>query len=373
MSPNRVVLAGFYPPPYAGEPIHVKQLARFLRDRSVEVDVLNLNRHAPPSDEYRGASTPFGLMRLLWTLPGRSSVLHLHTNGHSWKSWLMIATAALGARLRGTRTILTIHSGLFPGYVSTLGRLPRALARAMLRCFAKVIGVNRDIGHAMEGLGISGPKLAVIPAFLGVPDSAALTPGDRACIEGFRPVLMVVGGGDRDPEQGLPTVIETLSELIKLFPRLRAVFVGWQVGPKTNPLLAARGLAGHALCLGEISHERCLSFLQEADVIVRSTFADGDAITVREGLDLGVPVVASDTAFRPPGVVLFRKGDSQDLLAKLKDVLAGPSAGREPAASAITPAQSLWQIYAELVGRDATLGSYATQARRRGRTTVTPP
>ena len=360
MSRPRVVLAGFYPPPFAGEPIHVKQLARFLRDRSVEVEVLNLNRHAPPSDEYRNATTPFALMRLLLALPGRSSVLHLHTNGHNWKSWLMIATAAVGARLKGTRTILTIHSGLFPGYVSTLGRLSRALARAILRCFAKVIGVNREIGHAMEGLGIRGADLAVIPAFLGVPDSAELAPEDRARIDGFRPVLMVVGGGDRDPEMGLPTVVETLPELIKLFPRLRAIFVGWQVGPKTRPLLEVRGLGDHALCLGEISHERCLSFLQEADVVVRSTFADGDAITVREGLDLGVPVVASDTAFRPPGVVLFRKGDSRDLLAKLKDVLAMPGAGREASTGAVTPAQSLWQIYAEVVGRDATPTSYAT-------------
>lgn len=373
MSRARVVLAGFYPPPYAGEPIHVKQLARFLRDRGVEVEVLNLNRHAPPSDEYRGATTPFALMRLLLTMPGRSSVLHLHTNGHSWKSWLMIAAAALGARLKGTRTILTIHSGLFPGYVATLGRLARALARAILRSFAKVIGVNRDIGRAMEGLGIGGPDLAVIPAFLGVPDSAALAPEDRARIDGFRPVLMVVGGGDRDPEQGLPTVIETLPALIALFPRLRAIFVGWQVGLKTNPLLAAGGLGEHALCLGEISHERCLGFLQQADVVVRSTFADGDAITVREGLDLGVPVVASDTAFRPPGVVLFRKGDSRDLLAKLTDVLAVPAAGREASAGAVTPAQSLWQIYAELVGGDGAAGSCATPPRRQGRAPVTPP
>ena len=358
-----MVLAGFYPPPFAGEPIHVKQLARFLRDRSVEVLVLNLNRHAPASDEYRHATTPFALMRLLLTLPGRSCVLHLHTNGHSWKSWLMIATAAVGARLKGTRTILTIHSGLFPGYVATLGSLSRAVARTILRSFAKVIGVNRDIGQAMESLGITGAGVAVIPAFLGVPDSEELVPEDRACIEGFRPVLMVVGGGDRDPEQGLPTVIETLPELVKLFPGLRAIFVGWKVGPKTRPLLEARGLGSHALCLGEISHERCLSFLQQADVVVRSTFADGDAITVREGLDLGVPVVASDTAFRPPGVVLFRKGDSQDLLAKLKEVLATPVAAREASLAAVTPAHSLWQIYADLTGRDPSPSTHVTPPR----------
>ena len=62
-------------------------------------------------------------------------------------------------------------------------------------------------------------------------------------------------------------------------------------------------------------------------MVVRSTFVDGDAITVREALAFGVPVVASDTAFRPEGVTLFRKGDVSDLVAKLRQVLAAPRAG----------------------------------------------
>ena len=103
--------------------------------------------------------------------------------------------------------------------------------------------------------------------------------------------------------------------------------MGWQVGPKTRPLIDELGLARRAVCLGEVSHERCLAFLRAADVVVRSTFVDGDAITVREALAFGVPVVASDTDFRPEGVTLFRKGDVSDLVAKLGQVLAAPRAG----------------------------------------------
>ena len=101
MTPARVFLAGFYPPPYAGEPIHVKQLAQFLRARGLQVEILNLNRHAPPSPEYRNASGRSSMIRSLYGLPDRSSILHLHTNGHNWKSWLMIGVAALGGALQG--------------------------------------------------------------------------------------------------------------------------------------------------------------------------------------------------------------------------------------------------------------------------------
>lgn len=33
MRVNQAVLAGFNPPPFAGEPVHVKQVAQLLRDR----------------------------------------------------------------------------------------------------------------------------------------------------------------------------------------------------------------------------------------------------------------------------------------------------------------------------------------------------
>jgi len=350
MNPVRVVVAGFYPPPFAGEPIHVKQLAEFLRQRGLIVEVLNLNRHAPPSREYLNVPGRWGMLGRLIGLQDRSSILHLHTNGHNWKSWLMIVTAALAARLKGARAILTIHSGLFPGYVATFGRLRTALARWVLHRFARVIGVNSEIGRAMERLGVRDGHSTVIPAFLGVGKAAVLEASDRALIQDRRPLLVAVGGGDRDPELGLPVIVETLAELIRDFPGLRAIFVGWRVGPKVRPLIEARGLTEHAVCVGEISHERCLGFLQEADVVVRSTFADGDAITVREALGLGVPVVASDTAFRPPGVVLFRKGDRQHLLARLRDTLAAPSRPLERTDDPQAPARDLWRLYSQITG-----------------------
>ena len=349
MTAPRVVLAGFYPPPFAGEPIHVKQLADLLRERGFEVTVLNLNRHASPASEYVGASTPWGLMRLLVALPERGGLLHLHTNGHSWKSWVMIVTAAITARVKDVRTFLTIHSGLFPGYVSSLGGVRRRIARRVLGCFAHVIGVNRDIGDALQGLGVDAAKRAVIPAYLGVRRVADLAREEFTVLAGRRPVVVVVGGGDRDPELGLPTVIETLPELSQCLPDLRAVFVGWQVGAKTQGLIEARGLTEHAVCLGEIPHERCIALLGQADVVVRSTFADGDAITVREALELGVPVVASDTAFRPAGVTLFRRGDSRDLLAKLKHVLATHATAPAPIGSQAESGNDLWNLYAPLL------------------------
>ena len=369
----RVVVAGFYPPPYAGEPIHVKQLGQLLRERGLEVEILNLNRHAPPSREYRAATKPWTLAWLLLALPGRSSILHLHTNGHSWKSWLMILAAALGTRVRRRHSVLTIHSGLFPGYVSRLGRLGRHVTGWILRSFTAVIAVNPEIGRAMRSLGLPDGKLSVIPAFLGVREAGALAGPDRALVEGRRPFLVAVAGGDRDPEMGIPTVIKALPALIEAHPGLCAVFVGWQVGRKTSAMIESARLGANAICLGELSHERCLQFLRHADVVVRSTFADGDAITVREALALGIPVVASDTAFRPEGVVLFRKGDSQDLADKVLQVLSGSASTQNRTSSPLRPADAIWQIYADLVGADASRAACVASCVTNQRAPASPP
>jgi glycosyltransferase involved in cell wall biosynthesis len=353
---NRAVLAGFYPPPFAGEPVHVKQLAELLRERGLTVEVLNLKRGAHPSAEYRSSGGRGGLLWKLFTLADRASILHLHTNGHNRKSWLLILVASLAGRLRGACAVLTLHSGLLPGYVAGFGRLARGLARWVLAPFARVVCVNGEIRRAIERLGVPGHRVVVIPAFLGVPGSAELAPADRGRIRDFHPLLVAVAGGEEDPERGLAVVLQAARQLVTARPRLGVVLMGWEVGPKTRPLIEELGLAAHAVCLGEVSHDRCLAFIRAADVVVRSTFADGDAITVREALAFGVPVVASDTDFRPDGVTLFRKGDAPDLVAKLERVLAEPrGSGSGPMAPHDQSARDLWRLYSELVspGDDA--------------------
>ncbi len=163
---------------------------------------------------------------------------------------------------------------------------------------------------------------------------------------------MAVAGGEEDPERGLAVVLGAVQRLVPTHPDLGAILMGWQVGPKTRPLIGELGLAAHAVCLGEVSHDRCLALLGASDVTVRSTFVDGDAITVREALALGVPVVASDTAFRPEGVTLFRRGDVADLTAKLGEVLGRPSGRDSSRQPAHDQSAGIRQLYAELVGSE---------------------
>ena len=53
--------------------------------------------------------------------------------------------------------------------------------------------------------------------------------------------------------------------------------------------------------------------LARSSVLLRPTNTDGDAVSVREALWLGVPVIASDVVERPAGTELFRTRDAESL------------------------------------------------------------
>jgi glycogen synthase len=346
--PSHVTLAGFYPPPVGGESLHVKQLAALLRECGVEVDVVNLNRCARPSREYRSAGSRLGRMRMLLGAAGSSSVFHLHAIGHNRLSWGVIAAVALSVWVRRRPALLTIHSGVFPSYVATFGPVRSWLAGCALRPFRRILCVNGDIAAAVRALGIGPQKALVVSPFLGIRKVPCLTTADEAIAKRYHPLLVAVGGGDRDPGQGLPTIVQACRGLLRRFPGAGIVFLGARVSRALDPLMGGPDVRDHLVCLGEVSHDRCLALLAASDVLVRSTFADGDSIAVREGLALGVPVVASDTAYRPAGVRTFRKGDAEDLEGRLTAALLdGRSRG-----SADRPTESsegaIWRVYRDV-------------------------
>ena len=60
------------------------------------------------------------------------------------------------------------------------------------------------------------------------------------------------------------------------------------------------------------------SLLTVSDLMIRATSTDGDSLSVREALESGVRVLATDCVDRPEGVVLFRYNDADSLTDALQ-------------------------------------------------------
>lgn len=337
----RVLLIGDYPPPYGGVAIHVQQLHRFLRGRGVEAKVLDIGKGGRPAPDVIPVPSlvAFGL-RLAGFLNAGWTV-HVHTSGNNSKSWMLAAAAGVPA-LRAAR-IITLHSGLLPDFLAG-SAARRALARAALAGYSRVVAVSQAVKVALVGCGVPEEKILVHPAFC----ASQVKPGQvGAAVElaGARRKPLLAMAHHPSPVYGRMVMFRALRMLAQEMPGVGlAVF-----GPGTRTPEFARDarethVAPYLEDLGELDHEEVLGLLSKCDAFIRPTTHDGDAISVREALALGVPCVASDVCARPEGTYLFQSGHAPDLALRVRQALVeGPMESTAPDAGPV-----MLRLYMEL-------------------------
>ena len=327
MPETKVLLVGPCPPPHGGISVHVAALARELEEGGAVVRRLNLDRRAPSSPEYLTQRGPRELLRIVRAHARDGFAVHVHTSGHTLKSWLVVlACAQAGTESR--RAVLTLHSGMLPEYLSRAGFLSRALVRRTCRGFARIVCVSRPIRNALVQLGVPAERLVVRPAFLRPrAPSASLPPRVAAWMSNRWPLLSAALFFR--PEYGVDLLVDAVARLRLRYPAIGCVLMGSGDAQDTAALIRRRGLQGTVEIVGDLEHGDCLNIMARSHVFVRPTRADGDSISVREALALGVRTVASEVGTRPAGVHLFPAGSVDGLVSAVSRALAAPTPGAE--------------------------------------------
>lgn len=339
----KVLLVGPYPPPRGGVSIHVARARALLGAAGLECRILNSSPRAVASDEYVRARSPLDLARIAFMYALKGWTLHVHTNGHNARGWLLAAVCGVAAN-PAPASVLTLHSGLIPLFLEG-SPVHRRLARRVALLYKRVICVSPTVRDAIAGIGVPASRLDVLPAFLPVtPPECALPRDCEEWLASREPVLASVLSFR--PEYGFDLLLRAVSSLRLAHPRLGLAVLG--IGPSEREAelrVRSRGLADAVRLLGDVPHEVCLAVVARARLMLRPTFADGDAISVREALALGVPVVASDAAQRPSGTVVFRSGSAEALVAAADGVLETPdlAGAAEPQPNRL---ERLLEIYA---------------------------
>lgn len=83
-----------------------------------------------------------------------------------------------------------------------------------------------------------------------------------------------------------------------------------------------------------------VKLIEKSDLVVRATNTDGDALTIREALFMGKPVLASDVVKRPDGTHLFESRNSDDLFIKIDFCLS-----TETEYEQVKPNQSIYKDF----------------------------
>jgi len=267
-------------------------------------------------------------------------------------------------RLQGRRLVISVHNQQDPERWAQTDFHRRLGCRLLLRSkLVWWVAVNEAIQCQLIRRGAAPARVRVISPYIP-PGPEAMTGGElpaalRAFLASRSPVLSVYGcryDMDRGVDlYGFDLAIEAVGRLRSEFPSVGLVLV------VPNPLPAdyherltarvdAMGCGPHVLFVTR-GLEDASRLWAGSRLYLRPTTTDGDSLAVHEALDLGVPVIASDAAPRPPGCLLFRSRDLDSFVAGIRHGLAGgtaASAGRPGSgASALLPYTSL---YREVLG-----------------------
>lgn len=319
---SRAAMLSAVPPPYGGVTVNVDRLLSRLHAEGLPV---RLYEQTGKGDDERYmvpvSRSPLTTVKLLATLP--EAVLHLHTN--HVRAIMGVATLL---RLRGRGYIVSFQSHAPMRAYKAMGPAQRALFRRKLRGALGVVAVGREIQAWVLEMGVPEGRVLWVPGFL-LPSPrelspAAVPPHVAAFVEGRSPVIGSHGAFGYLVKGIHIYSFDILAQAIARWARRwpQAAFYSlvshtYDEGHRHEILQIRRelGLEDRWLLVEEPFPAAAL--FQKTDIFLRPTTTDGDSVSVRECLHLGVSVVASDSVVRPEGVVIFQDRDVDDLDAKV--------------------------------------------------------
>lgn len=309
----RILQVGPFPPPNGGVQTNLKAIHDLLIERGdearvVEVPRSKLNVNTVNVIKPRSA---IHLIQLFWSLG--YDVIHFHFGGRlSLRVTCLMLVCGL---LPWCRSVVTFHSG---GHAAeNLDGAHRFSLRGLaFRTIDHLIAVNSQIIEMLRSYGVPESKISLIPPYvLERPDTSVEIPSNiQAFIESHTPYLLTVGLLEH--EYSLKLQIDTLGIVRRKQPNAGLMILGWgSLEDELRSYIAGKSYAEHIYLAGDIDRSITLHLIERANILLRPTLFDGDAVSIREALFLGTPVVATDNGMRPEGVNMIPMPPTVDELA----------------------------------------------------------
>ena len=345
----RIVQLGPLPPPHGGVSINLLAINDLLISHGHSALVIAITSSSQTenlSNTYKPCSS-FQLLKLLLTLD--FDIVHFHIGG-VFNLRLAVLTLVCGI-LPGKRSVVTFHSG---GYARNAVEFAKLLS---LRGFAFrsvdfVIGVNSQMLEMFRAYGVSEHKMKlVLPFALKRPDQQIeVPPSLMEFVSVQEPFLLSVGG--LEPEYSHSFMIDAMETVLTRLPNAGLMIVGsgslWE---ELREQIASKAYSDKICLVNDIHHGVLLHLIENADVLLRLTQYDGDAISVREALFLQTPVIATDNNMRPDGVRLVPTTPKpEDVAEKIAEItLVKRSNHLQETVDGQRNIESVLEIYKQLI------------------------
>lgn len=310
-----------YPPPEGGISRNALAIREELRKNGHECSIIataKTDKISGEPDVYY-PRTPIDLVKLLAEL--KFDILHVHVGGDvSPRVLAFLTTCALFGR---NKSVLTFHSG---GYAIENAETAKkkSLAGFIFRRFKKIIGVNPLMIRMFENFGVKKEALNLIAPFVHQsPDKSIEIPAElKEFAEKHQPFLL--SASLLEDTYDLFMQIDAMEKVLERLPNAGLMIIGsGSLEAELKAAIAGKSYADKIFLTGNVAHPITLHLINRADILLRTTKFDGDAISVREALFLETPVIATDNKMRPEGVNLIPIHDADALIKAIENLANG--------------------------------------------------
>lgn len=324
---SKLMIVGRTPPPYGGVTVHLSRLTQYLDAEHYPYQFCDLSGRSNQNFGFIGYGNMFKLIWILLSKP--YEMVHCHASN----PWLFLLVDFVVARILRRKTIYTLHG---EGNLLLCESGPFFLKRMLRGAFkraARIITINTCCEERALQFATSRENVLKMPAYL--PPTPAEMVSEQPYSEEIElffkdhKICFASQGtfGNKYEEVDLyrfDMLGKALESLRTQNPDVGLCTLVSQTLDQTarDKVFSLRhelGLERHWLILENFGAAipifmRCIAF-------IRPTMSDGDSLSVRECLDLGIPVVASNAVPRPEGCILFQCGDLDSLVTALLTLL----------------------------------------------------
>lgn len=321
-----LIILGALPPPRGGVTTHIERLIPYLEEAGIKFVVLDHSR-VRKRKAYIISLRKEPIKALTSLLHPGLKVLHCPLSIiTASKLMFLLCMRAIGIKLTITfvgspeRTIENSFLKLF--YILVL-----------VRFSSHIVVTNKNFQKLLVDKGIPENKVSVASAFIpsknAFIEEQPLAQEARKFCANYKPLVLTYAFGPDlykgEDIYGLDLIVQLAQELRPELPQAGFVVVIPEITNenyfrKLRADIQKKDLGSFFyFVIG--NHLSFVPFLQYADLFIRATNTDGDALTLREALYYRVPSVASDVCYRPEGTMLFRNRDVTDLCKVVREVL----------------------------------------------------
>ena len=281
----RVGLVGPLPPPSGGMAMQTLQLARILGDEGIRVELVQTNPpYRPrPIAHLRGLRALFRLVPYLWrvwTLAGRSDVIHVMANS-GWAWQLFAAPVVWAGWFRRTPVIVNYRGGEARQYLTRSIRWIRpTLSKA-----TRLVVPSGYLEAVFREFSVGS---AVIP---NIVDLELFRPAmERLGTEAFTLVV----ARNLEPIYGIDNALRAFSLARQIRCDLQLKIAGSGPQLETLQCLANElGIADAVTFLGRLDREGIVTLYHSADAMLNPSRVDNMPNSILEALASGLPVIST--------------------------------------------------------------------------------